>query len=81
MEGSHPPEEEPPGLEATVRFAPEGGTCFWLEGRGPLSPSCTKRYVIKTPFLHFWSTGTPNPGVTVLTARHTSRAGFSGHPV
>lgn len=60
--GQSPPEEEPPGLEPTIRFAPEGGTCFWLEGRGPLSPSCTKRYVIKTPFLHFWSMGTPNLG-------------------
>lgn len=56
------PAEEPPGLEATVGFAPEGGACFWLEGRGPLSPPCTKHYVIKTPFLHSWSTGTPNLG-------------------
>ena len=57
-----PPAEEPPGLEATVGFTPEGGACFWLEGRGPLSPPCTKHYVIKTPFLHSWSTGTPNLG-------------------
>ena len=57
-----PPAEEPPGLEARVSFAPEGGACFWLEGRGPLSPSCTKRFY-KDTLSSFLVYGDPQPGI------------------
>lgn len=57
-----PPTEEPPGLEARVSFAPEGGACFWLEGRGPLSPSCTKRFY-KDTLSSFLVYGDPQPGL------------------
>lgn len=33
-------QQKPPGLKAMAGLAPKGWACFWLEGSGPLRPSC-----------------------------------------